>query len=127
MIKVTTLPAVAPLGGIRVGLIGLSALLCVSASLADEFVLLDGKRFKQDLQAEEGKEDILYVSTKEKMEVVKGGIQELGPERLTFVWGDVPRKLALSKVFGIVVAKTGQAPGFLGRVCCKLREGSEVW
>jgi len=71
--------------------------------------------------------DQLFAVVDGRIQVVHGALQRIDPTEVGFIWDDAERRVARSKVYGVVLARTAAAPDVEGRCLVRLRDGSSFW
>jgi len=54
-------------------------------------------------------------------------LQRIDPAEVGFIWDDAQRRVARSKVYGVVLARTDATPDLEGKCCVRLQDGSAFW
>jgi len=109
--------------GLRVPLAAVSAvrlgLLHGDASEPPEFI---AARVATDTRR-----DRLFAVVGGHIQVVHGALQRIDPAEVGFIWDDAQRRVARSKVYGVVLARTDATPDLEGKCCVRLQDGSAFW
>jgi len=75
----------------------------------------------------EARRDQLFAVVEGRIEVVHGALQRIDPAEVGFIWDDAQRRVARSKVYGVVLARTDATPDLEGKCCVRLQDGSAFW
>jgi len=75
----------------------------------------------------EARRDELFALVDGRVQVVRGALQHIDPSDVQFIWNDATRRVARSKVYGVVLARSGPAPDHTGQCLVRLEDGSSFW
>ncbi len=71
--------------------------------------------------------DQLFALIQGRVQAVRGALQHIGPSDVQFIWNDTTRRVARSKVYGVVLAGGGPAPDQAGQCLVRMEDGSSFW
>ena len=110
--------------GLRVPLAAVSA---VRLSRAAEDEAGEPAEFLAARVATDTRRDQLFAVVDGRIQVVHGALQRIDPAEVGFIWDDAQRRVARSKVYGVVLARTAATPDVGGRCLVRLQDGSSFW
>lgn len=112
---------------VSIPLTSLRGVVLMPLSADESGQLAPDPTYAQTLADQTDRQDTLFVIKDGSIITVRGALEAVGAEDVTFIWNDKSRKISLDKLYGLTVAAPAVPPTVVGQARVHLKGGSTLW